>query len=329
MKKTEILQPTDANIAFAAQKLKAGGLVAFPTETVYALGAAATDAEAVKKVFEVKGRPFDRALIVAVAQKSQIQTVVKSIPPKAEKLIRKFMPGALTLLLDRADCIPDVVTAGGDSVAVRIPDNDIALKLIRLAGMPVVVPSANTTDKPSPTLASHVMDDLNGRIDCILDGGASRIGIESTIVDTRTEPPKILRVGGVTVEQIQSVIGKVVVERQPQCSRNNSYIPKAEVQFSAYYDGMEQNIISRYDYLASHGVSAVILCLDGHEALYGDRKVYTVGKDYTEYAHNLFAMLRKADDELVETVIAEGVDSHGIGESLVARLIKLSGGLII
>lgn len=324
---TEILQPTDMNIMRCASRLKAGELVAFPTETVYALGAIATNAQAVKKVYEVKKRPADKALIVAVAKKSDIQKVVKKIPEKAQILIDKFMPGALTLVLDRADVIPDEVTAGSDSVAVRIPDNPIAKKLIELAGAPVVVPSANTADKASPTLAAHVKDDLDGEIQYILDGGASEIGIESTIIDARTDPPTVLRVGGVTVRQLEAAIGEVKLVRED--ARHSGYMPNAEVLFSAYYDGMTDNINSRYDDITRKGKTAVILCLDGNRDGYGERKVYTVGKDYAAYAHNLFATLRKADGEHYDAVIAEGVNPEGLGEALIARLIKLSGGLII
>ena len=325
---TEILQPTDINVLRCAGRLQAGELVAFPTETVYALGAVATSSEAVEKVFDVKNRPKDRPLIVAVGKKSDIASVVKSIPEKAQKLIDEFMPGALTLLFDRADCIPDIVTAGSESVAVRIPNNKVALRLIELARAPVVVPSANTSEKPSPTLAQHVKDDLDGSIEYILDGGASEIGIESTIVDVRTEPPTVLRAGGVTVEQLQSVIGPVVSKLQVS-KPSVDYAPTAEILFSAYYDGMKENIAARYDLLKGRGRSVVILALEGSRAAYGDRKVLSVGKDYCEYAHNLFAALRKADELHCDTVIAEGVDRAGIGESLIARLIKLSGGNII
>lgn len=325
---TEILKPTDINIMRCASRLKAGELVAFPTETVYALGAVATNAQAVKKVYEVKKRPSDKPLIVAVAKKSDIQKVVKKIPQKAQILIDKFMPGALTLVLDRADIIPDEVTAGSDSVAVRIPDNPIAIKLIELAGAPVVVPSANTTDKASPTLAAHVKDDLDGKIQYILDGGASEIGIESTIIDARVDPPIVLRAGGVTVKQIEQAIGEDVKKRRED-ARLSNYMPNAEVLFSAYYDGMVGNICNRYDSIVRQGETAVIICLDGNRESYGKRKVYTVGKDYAEYAHNLFATLRKADSEHYDAVIAEGVNPEGLGEALIARLIKLSGGLII
>ncbi len=327
-RQTQILQPTAGNILRCATALKAGRLVAFPTETVYALGAVATDPDAVKRVYEVKGRPLDKPLIVAVSKKSDISKVAADVPQKAQALIDKFMPGALTLLLDRADCIPDVVTAGGDTVAVRIPKSDVALKLIELTGRPVVVPSANTSDNPSPTLATHVRDDLDGKIDYILDGGASEIGIESTIIDVRTEPPTVYRVGGVSVDDIQAEIGEVKFKRE-SVAFSASYAPRADVLFSAYYVGMSDNICAHYDALEKSGARPVIVCLDKNADKYGKRKLYKAGGDYGTYAHNLFALLRKADAERYDAVIAEGVKPEGIGKSLISRLIKVSGGNII
>ncbi len=326
---TKILQPNAINIARCAAALRSGGLVAFPTETVYALGCVATSPEAVKKVFEVKDRPKDRPLIVAVSRKRDIANVAAFIPDKAKILIEKFMPGALTVLLDRAPCIPDEVTSGSNSVAVRIPDNDIARRLIELTGKPVVVPSANTSDKPAPTLASHVKDDLDGKIEFILDGGESSIGIESTIVDARTSSPTIIRAGAVTAEQIVSAIGEVQFKSAPQGEHNKKYIPRSEVLFSAYYTGMSDNIKAKYDSLTAAGRKTVILCLDGNVGLYGGRNVIKVGKTYEDYAHNLFASLRKVDAENYDAAIAEGVKPAGIGKTLIARLVKIAGGNII
>lgn len=324
---TRILKPTQANILYAAAKLKAGGLVAFPTETVYALGAVASNPDAVKRVYEVKGRSFDKPLIVAVAKKEDIYKVAKNVPEKAKALIERFMPGALTLVLEKADCIPDIVTAGGSSVAVRIPDNAVAQKIIELAGGAVVVPSANTSDKPSPTLAVHVKDDLDGKIDPILDGGASAIGIESTVIDVGTSPPTVLRVGGVSAESIREAIGDIIIKSESESPK--LYAPTADVLFSAFYVGMDSTIRNKYDELEGEGKAPVIICLDGQRELYGDRHVYTVGVDYKDYAHNLFAALRRADAESFEVVIASGVEPVGIGASLIAKLCKLSKGQII
>ncbi len=325
---TQILKPTTENIVKCANTLKAGGLVAFPTETVYALGAVATDAAAVEKVYAVKSRPHDKPLIVAVSNVSEIDGVAVNIPDKARTLMKKFMPGALTLLLDRADCIPDIVTAGARTVAVRIPDNAIALKLLEIVGKPIVVPSANTSDKPSPTLADHVLTDLDGKIDYILDGGASEIGIESTIIDTRVGPPLILRGGGISADRITAEIGEVEFKREKPIM-SSAYSPNAEVLFSAYYDGMAANICAKYDALTARGNKTVIICLASNISAYGNRNVFIAGSSYEDYAHNLFALLRRADAEHYDTVIAEGVRSEGIGASIINRLVRASGGLII
>lgn len=324
---TRVLPPTEENIALCAAAIRRGELAAFPTETVYALGANACDEAAVKAVYRIKSRAAEKPLIVAVADKSDLSKVAVNIPEKAHKLIDKFMPGALTLLLDKADCISGAVTAGSDSVAVRIPDNEAALKIIRQAGVPVVVPSANTSGNPSPTLASHVRDDLDGKIGYIIDGGASDIGIESTIIDVRVNPPVILRGGGVTAEDIEAVIGEVKFKREPVFA--NAYSPRAEVVFSAYYDGMKENVCARYDAQIAQGKSPVIICLNGNRTAYGTRRCFAAGEDYAAYAHNLFALLRRADADGYDTVIAEGVQPEGIGSSLINRLIKISGGQIV
>lgn len=326
--KTQILEPTAINIMRCANKLKCGGLVAFPTETVYALGAIATDAVAVERVFAVKGRSHDKPLIVAAPKAEDIYTIAKSVPDKARILIEKFMPGALTVVLDKADCIPSIVTGGTDTVAVRIPDNEIALKLLKMVGKPIVVPSANTSDRPSPTLAQHVLNDLDGKIDYILDGGASKIGIESTIIDTRVEPPVVLRGGGVSNELIEKEIGKVNCRRE-RPTPISAYSPDAEVLFSAFYDGMVDNICSHYDRRVERGNKTVIICLESNRKAYGDRNVFSAGETYEDYAHNLFALLRRADTEHYDIVIAEGVKAEGIGVSIINRLVRASGGLII
>lgn len=326
--KTEILKPTEANITRCAQIIREGGLVAYPTETVYGLGADIFNEGAVKAVYEAKRRPTNKPLIVCVSDIAMLERVVKSVPTKARALIKAFMPGALTLVLDKADDVPCAVTCGDKSIAVRIPDNAVALELIRRAKTPICAPSANTTAKPSPTLASHVKDDLDGKIQAILDGGQSKIGIESTIVDVRGEP-KILRNGGISKAAIVEVIGEVFSERKDSDYTARSYSPRADVMFSAYYDEMHKSICDKYDALLAIGKNPVILCITARKGFYGKRHCYYMGETYDDYAHNLFAMLRRADDESYDTVIAEGVAPEGIGESLINRLIKSSGGQII
>lgn len=327
--KTEVLQPTEENIARAAEVIKRGGLVAYPTETVYGLGADVFNAEAIKAVYEAKQRSLSKPLIVCVSDVDMMKRVVKNFTPAAKTLIDRFMPGALTVVLDKAEGIPSEVTSGNDNIAVRIPDNDIALKLIRAAGTPICAPSANTSARPSPTLAKHVVDDLDGRVEVILDGGQSKLGIESTVVDVRNVP-KILRSGGVTRESIEAVLGVTVeTERKEGDFNHSSYSPRAEVMFSAFYDGMHRTIIDKYDELIKGGFNPVIMCLSSRKNFYGARHTYLMGNSYEEYAHNLFLTLRKADDEGYTAILAEGVPPEGIGSTLINRLIKSSGGQII
>lgn len=325
--KTQILQVDDVSIQLAAKGIVDGKTVAYPTDTVYGLGANALNEEAVKKVYSAKGRQITKPLIVCVADKAMFKRVVQKITPTASKLIDLFLPGALTLVLPKSDIVPSVVTAGGANIAVRIPKSDIALKLIRYAGVPITAPSANTSSKPSPTLAKHVQDDLNGKIDYILDGGACDIGIESTVIDL-TGKPRMLRSGGVDLEAIEKVVGKVEVERH-ETNYAKQYAPKASVYFSAFYDEMHHTICDRYDMLSMRGQTPVILCVSDRNKLYGKRNYYDMGDSYDDYAHNLFAALRRADDDGYNAVIAEGIPAGGIGDTLINRLIRSSGGQII
>lgn len=332
--KTEIYMPTPTHIRYCAALLKRGEVVAFPTETVYGLGADALNADAVRKIYEAKGRPADNPLIVHVAGAEQISLLAAEIPEAAIKLTKAFSPGPLTVVYRKKASVPDIVTGGLDTVGVRIPSHPVALALLREAGVPVCAPSANLSTKPSPTTAAHVLEDLDGRIPAILDGGACSVGIESTVVDVTTARPRILRKGGIPAEEIVKVIGDVEIVKSSTVAlcpgmKYKHYAPKAEVLFSAYYDDMHLTICEYYDKLKAEGKIPVILALDERAPLYADRSVMTVGKNYADYAHNLFADLRLADEKGFTVVIAEGVESKGIGESLINRLIKSSGGQII
>ncbi len=209
--KVDPLKPDDKILLPAAELLRAGKLVAFPTETVYGLGANALNPEAVRAIFAAKGRPADNPLIVHVAKISDLEKVVREISPLARLLMEKFMPGPLTLVLPRSELVPDVVTAGLDTVAVRLPEHPVARRLIELASVPVAAPSANRSGRPSPTLAEHVLEDMNGRIPLIVDGGPSDFGVESTVLDVTGSVPVILRPGAVTIEELQAVAGTVLV----------------------------------------------------------------------------------------------------------------------
>lgn len=205
------LQPDPAVIEQAAEVVRSGGLVAFPTETVYGLGANALDGEAAQRIFAAKGRPADDPLIVHVADMEEVAQVASHVPERAVVLMRRFWPGPLTLVLPRAEAVPDVVTSGGPTVAVRCPDHPVALALLRAANVPIAAPSANRFAHTSPTAAQHVLDDLDTRIDLVLDGGACRVGVESTVVDVTGAQVCLLRPGGVTLEELEAVVGRVAL----------------------------------------------------------------------------------------------------------------------
>lgn len=331
---TKVYTPTPTHIRHCASLLRRGEVVAFPTETVYGLGADARNETAVKKIYEAKGRPSDNPLIVHVADRTQIEALVTEIPAVAVKLTEAFAPGPLTIVYRKKECIPDVVTGGLKTVGIRIPSHPVALALLKEAGIPVCAPSANLSTKPSPTTAAHVLEDMEGRIHAILDGGACVVGIESTVIDVTTVPPRILRKGGIPAEDIVKVVGEVEIIKSSTIAlcpgmKYKHYAPKAEVLFSAYYEDMSDTICEYYDKLSHAGKRPVILALTENLGRYGDRNVMNVGGDYRAYAHNLFADLRLADEKGFDTVIAEGVQPEGIGESLINRLIKSSGGQII
>ena len=210
--KTELLKVNEESVALGARLIREGELVGFPTETVYGLGANALDARAVAKIFEAKGRPQDNPLITHVACVEEIPPLVRTIPAAARKLMEAFWPGPMTLILPKADCIPDAVSAGLDTVGIRLPANADARRLIRAAGCPIAAPSANRSGRPSPTTALHVLEDMDGRIPLILDGGACQVGVESSVIDATGEVPVILRPGGITPEMVERVLGHVRVD---------------------------------------------------------------------------------------------------------------------
>lgn len=329
---TKIYEPTSENIKKIAELIKNDELVAFPTETVYGLGANALSTKAVEKIFEVKNRPADNPLIVHVCSPLQIMRVAMEFPEKARLLADHFMPGPLTIVLEKKPILSDLVTGGLNTVGVRMPDHPVALEFINACNLPVCAPSANLSTRPSPTIARHVFDDMNGRIPAILDGGQCDFGIESTIVDVTGKVPVVLRKGAISIEELRAVVGEVkeaTGEIHAPGNRYKHYAPKAEVLLSAYYDEMHVSICEKYDELVAACKKPVILCLNYRAEMYGDREIMEVGKDYAEYAHNLFAFLRYADERGYDTVIAEGVKNEGIGESLINRLIKSSGGQVI
>lgn len=324
-----------------SQIIKHNGTVVFPTETVYGLGANALSDEAVAKIFAAKGRPSDNPLIVHVSNMEQLEKIVEVIPETAKMLIDKFWPGPLTLLFKKKRVISDMITGGLDTVAVRMPSSKIALKLIETCDLPVAAPSANISGKPSPTSAEHVVKDLEGRVDAIIDGGDCEFGLESTVIDVLNETPMILRPGSITLEEIAETINTVIYD--PAMSHDTliakspgqkyiHYAPKGEVYL---YIGLAGNITNAINEAASRFIneSKKVLILGTEENIlsYKEGIILNLGArtNPMEISSNLFSMLRKADELKADIILVEGIDEEGLGVAIMNRLKKASGGRII
>lgn len=318
----------------AARILQNGGLVGIPTETVYGLAANALNGPAVAGIFAAKGRPMDNPLIVHISQFDQIYGLVREVPSAAKRLAERFWPGPLTIILPKGDCIPDEVSAGLDTVAIRFPSHPVARAVIDAAGVPLAAPSANLSGHPSPTTAVHVMDDMDGRIEAVLDGGPCAVGVESTVVTLATEPPRLLRPGGVTLEQLCEVLGKVEMDQAvlnplPEGEHASSpgmkykhYSPKANVVI------LEGSLEHYIDYVNTHAKSGVAaLCYNGeNKALSVPAICYGGEQDCNEQARELFDALRELDDVLhAQTVYARCPEPKGVGLAVYNRLIRAAG----
>lgn len=319
-------------IPLAAEIIKKGGLVAMPTETVYGLAADALNGQAVAKIFRAKGRPMDNPLIVHIADVSQIHGLVREFPEKAGILAQRFWPGPLTIILPKSDKIPDEVSAGLDTVAVRCPSDKNARRLIELS-CPLAAPSANLSGSPSPTAVQHVIDDMNGRIDAIIDGGDCEVGVESTVITLAKEPPRLLRPGGITLEQLRETIGKVEVDPavteplkkgQQAASpgmKYKHYSPKANV---ILLRGGREKYIS---YVNSHsGKGTAALCYDEDTERLALPYISIGGaEDYCTQANRIFSALREADEKDYVTVYAHCPDTCGVGLAVYNRMIRAAG----
>ena len=334
-------KPEHKKIQMAANIIKNGGLVAFPTETVYGLGADALNPKAVRALFKAKKRPMDNPPIVHVANSDYVKKLAKHVPPEAELLMQHFWPGPLTLVLKRSEAVPGVTVAGLSTVAVRMPNNPIALALIRESQRPIAAPSANIAGKPSPTTAKHVLDDLDGRIDAILDSGATKVGVESTVVDVSVTPPQVLRPGGTTFEALQEVLGKVelhpfvasdkeipLAETRSPGMRHKHYAPKAQLILveGTVYSVMKKVAEIRTAY-QREGCRVGVLATDETASKYTADVVKSLGSRFNleVIAHNLFRLLREFDDESVDVIVAEGVPAEGMGLAVMNRLRKAPG----
>ncbi len=324
--RTEILRADETAIEHAAQIIRSGGLVAFPTETVYGLGADALNADAVRKIFIAKERPFDDPLIVHIAHVHQLELLARHIPQRAWDLVKKFWPGPLTLVLPKTDRVPSVTTGGLDTVAVRAPAHPIARRLVELSERPIAAPSANRFGRPSPTTAQHVREDLDGRIDLILDGGPTPIGVESTVLDLTQDPPMILRPGGVTLEALQEILGEVrllgsalseAAKRSPG-TRWRHYAPQAKLILAEPAE-LEQIV---GDVLRSGRRVGVMIRESRLWTAADSLRVIQMPLDLSEYARRLFAALRELDAHGVEVIVVERVEERGLGRAIMDRLRK-------
>lgn len=310
----------------AVELIKRGELVVFPTETVYGLGANAFDPEAVKKIFEAKGRPQDNPLIVHLCDPAQAKDVASEVPEEFYSLARAFMPGALTVVLPKSDKIPDVVTAGGNTVAVRIPDNVYARELIARS-FPLAAPSANRSKHVSPTTARHVYDDLAGRVELILDDGECGVGIESTVLDLTSDTPAILRPGAVTAEMLAPYIGvtpgsgKVLKVAKSPGMKYEHYAPEAQ----AYAATDAEAAIRLYDSLKESGAHPVLLFTRCGSRGFGDRNVISLGDGVDEYMHNIYAAMRTAE-KAYDAIVIEALEGEGRAASVMNRVMKAVGG---
>ena len=346
MKQTLLLKvnPTKLElekIQIAAQVIRRGGLVAFPTETVYGLGADALNPDAVLTLFEAKKRPLDNPPIVHVANANEVYKLAQEVSKKAELLMKEFWPGPLTLVFKRSSIVPKVTVAGLDTVAIRMPKHNVALALIKQSGCPIAAPSANLAGKPSPTNAKHVYEDLNGRIDVILDGGSTKIGVESTVVDVSVDPPMVLRPGGTTFEALRKVLCDVqlhpFVEAEAELPlekirspgmKHKHYAPKAQVILvEGNIEAVKSKIADLAESYRVKGDKVGILATDETQNCYKADVVLSLGSrlDLAVVAQRLFRLLREVDAEGVDLIFAEGLSSEGMGLAVMNRLRKASG----
>ncbi|MBR3785955.1 MAG: threonylcarbamoyl-AMP synthase [Firmicutes bacterium] len=329
MLNTKLLPDTTENIELAAKLIAEGKLVAFPTETVYGLGADALNAEAVGKVYAAKGRPSDNPMIVHIASREDFVRLTPYITEDMEKMMDAFWPGPLTMIVPRKPMIPDTTTGGLDTVGIRMPDHLVALELIAKSGCPIAAPSANLSGKPSPTVAQHVVDDLDGRVDAIICSNDCQVGIESTVIDMTGERPMILRPGIITKQDVEAVLGKVVLvdptlNQRPEERGDAEFAPKSPGMKYKHYapnapmlvfegdpDDVRAAIIEEKILREERGEKVVALLFDG--------------TDQRTAAQKFFAQLREADKADADVILAAAMPEEGIGFSVMNRMLKSAG----
>ncbi len=342
--KTILVKATSKDIneddmLLAGKIIKEGGLVAFPTETVYGLGGDALNSQSSKKIYAAKGRPSDNPLIVHISKWESMDLISRDIPKEAKILADAFWPGPLTMIVKKSDAVPTETTGGLDTVAIRMPDHPVALKFIESAGGYIAAPSANTSGKPSPTLASHVVDDMDGIIDMIIDGGEVGIGVESTIVDLTEGRPTILRPGYITEEMLERVLGPVDTDKTI-LDNNSGAKPKAPGMKYRHYapkgdmmiiEGSQEEVVKAINdnvkASKEKGAKTGVLCTDETFDLIEADVKKSVGKreDEHEIARRLYRILREFDDENVTAIYSESFSSEGFGQAVMNRLMKAAG----
>ncbi|MGL5755400.1 MAG: L-threonylcarbamoyladenylate synthase [Paraclostridium sp.] len=323
-----------------AKMLSEGKTVIFPTETVYGLGANALDENAVKKIYEAKGRPSDNPLIVHIYDKDELNSLVTNINDKAEKLMNEFWPGPLTIIFNKKSIVPNRTSGGLDTVAIRMPSNSIAREVIRQSGVPIAAPSANISGRPSPTRGEHVCEEMNGRVSGIIVGGDCDFGLESTVIDMTCEKPMILRPGSVTKEQMESIIGEVLVDPSIEGKADvlkakapgmkyTHYSPNGDVYIVR---GEERNVIDKINSLIEQqeakGLKCGVMCLSNHKDSYKG-EVISLGTNLEEVGSKLFDTLIEMDKRKIDIIYSEAVSNDGVGRAIMNRLMKSAGYKII
>ena len=343
IQKVEKEHPDETVLKQAGEILKSGGLVAFPTETVYGLGGDGLNARSSEKIYAAKGRPSDNPLIIHISDMESLDRIVSYVPEKARKLAEKYWPGPLTMIFQKSEEVPLETTGGLDSVAVRMPSHETARMLIRYGGGYVAAPSANTSGRPSPTKASHVIEDLNGKVEMILDGGEVGIGLESTIVDFTEEIPVILRPGYINQEMLEEVLGQVRMDKgllitdtgiRPKAPgmKYRHYAPKAQLTIiEGNTEAVVQEINRRCQDGEAAGLRAGVIGTDETVSAYHAQVVKSIGtrQDEESIARHLFGILREFDEEKVDMIFSESFETPRMGQAIMNRLLKVAGHHII
>lgn len=323
-----------------AKLLSEGKTVIFPTETVYGLGANALDEDAVKKIYEAKGRPSDNPLIVHIHEKEQVHELAKDVNDNAKIVMDRFWPGPITIILNKKDIVPKTTSGGLDTVAIRMPSHEIAKEIIKQSGVPIAAPSANISGRPSPTKAQHVKDEMEGRVSGIVLGGDSNFGLESTVLDLTSETPMILRPGSITKEDLESVLGKVELDPSLAKKEDNKKAKAPGMKYTHYspdadvfiVSGSEEDVFNKVNELIltndENGLKTGVMCLEKNKHKYNG-EVISLGSTLEEVASNLFNVLREMDKLKVDIIYSEEFEIAGIGQAIMNRLLKSAGYKII